>query len=166
MKRKPIIVLLSLILVLAFWFLTVDFSWFVETCPECGFGRDIVQYRVLTMPVYQRTKDYDSLLSKIASDIGAECTHPQIERWHKQRYWGLLICACPCINGITRLTGGDASYDKKARSLVRDRVKNNPSLQAEIAERVLKNRDWVYWDAFLSRNEISPKEEAAGPQYK
>ena len=151
MKRKITIVLLSLIFIVAFWFLGVDCSWFVEECPDCLFGRDIIQYRVLTIPIYQRTEDSETLLSKIAADVGAECKHPKLTRWHKHRYWGLIFCAWPCINGIYRMSDSHPWYDDKARTIVKDMVKTNPSLRDEIAERVLKNHDWEYWKVFLDR---------------
>jgi len=151
MKRKIIISLLSVLFVVAFWFLGVDSSWFVEGCPDCMFGRDIYQIRVLTIPIYQRSADYDTLLSKVAADVGAECKHPMLTRWHKHRYWGLIVCACPCINGTLRLSGGDEWYDDKARSIVREMAKTNPALRDEIAERVLKQHDWPYWKDFLGR---------------
>jgi hypothetical protein len=151
MKRKITITLSSLLFIVAFWFLGVDCSWFVETCPDCLFGRDIIQVRVLTIPIYQRTQVSETLLSKIAADVGAECQHPKLTRWHKARYWGLIICACPCIGGIHRMGGGDEWYDDKARLIVKDMAKNNPSLRDEITERVFKNHDWEYWKAFLYR---------------
>ena len=151
MKRKLIIVLLSPVFILAFWFLGLDSSWFVETCPDCGFGRDIMQYRVFTIPIYQQTKDYNTVLQKVAADIGAECKHPKLERWHKHRYWGLVICACPCINGTDRLVGGDEWYDDKAKSIVKEMVRTNPPLRDEFAERVLKNHDWKYFRAFCEQ---------------
>jgi hypothetical protein len=149
MSRKLTIILLSPIVILAFWFLGVDGSWFVEECPDCLYGRDIYQIRVFTIPIYQRTEVYNSVLQKIAEDIGVPCSHPHLVRWHKHRYWGLLICACPCINGTERLAGDDEWYDDKARAIVKDMVKNNPSLRDEFSERVLKGHDWKYLKAFV-----------------
>jgi len=148
MKRKLTIILLTPVLVLAFWFLGVDGSWFVEECPDCLYGRDIYQIRVFTIPIYERTEVYNSVIQKIASDLGVPCSHPNLVRWHKHRYWGLLICACPCINGIDRLSGGDEWYDDKAEAIVKDLAKANPSLPNEFAQRVLKNHDWEYFKAF------------------
>ena len=62
-----------------------------------------------------------------------------------------VVCACPCINGTLRLSGGDEWYDDKARSIVREMAKTNPALRDEIAERVLKQHDWPYWKDFLGR---------------
>jgi hypothetical protein len=125
------------------------------------FGRDVFQYRVFTIPIHQETRDHETLVSKVASDVGAECTHPELSRWHKHRWWGLLICAHPCFNGITRLSDVGASewYDDKARALVRQMASDDPSLRDEFANRVLKHRDSEYWKAFVARVK-SKREEA------
>jgi len=151
MKRKLTIISLSLVALAAFWFLGVDASWFVESCPDCQYGRDIYQIRVFTIPIYQRSQDYHSILEKITDDLGIPCSHPNLVRWHKHRYWGLLICACPCINGIYRLSGGDDWYDDKARAIVRELAKTDPSLRDEFAKQVLKNHDWKYLKAFVQK---------------
>ena len=142
---------MSFVFIVAFWLLGVDCSWFVEECPDCSFGRDIIQYRILTIPIYQRSREYNSVLQKIATDIGAECEHPNLVRWHKHRYWGLLICAYPCINGTYRMSGDDSWYDNKARAIVKEMVRANPSLRDEFAERVLKNHDWKYLKVFVQK---------------
>src|SRR5438552_173529 len=103
MKRRHLIIAASAIFALAFWFLTVDRSWFVENCPTCGYGRDVLQVRVLTIALHEQTQEYRTLLQKVASDVGAACTHPALKRYHKHRYWGLCICARPCINGTDRI---------------------------------------------------------------
>jgi len=150
MKRKLTIISLSLVAVAAFWFLGVDGSSFVEPCPDCQYGRDIYQVRVFTIPIYQRDQVYHSILEKITDDLGIPCSHPNLVRYHKHRYWGLLICACPCINGIDRMVGDDW-YDDKARAIVREMAKTDPSLQEKFAEQVLKNHDWKYLKTFVQK---------------
>ena len=134
----------------AIWFLGVDVSLFVENCPDCGFGSDNIQYRFLTIPISQRTNNSDTLLSKVATDIGAECKHPKLSRYHQARYWGLLICACPCDNGM-RMSGGFEWYDDKAKTIVQEMARANPSLRDQITKRVVKHHDWEYWKAFIER---------------
>ena len=150
MKRKLIIISLSLVTLAAFWFLGVDGSWFSESCPDCQYYRAIYQVRVFTIPIYQRDQVYPSILEKITDDLGIPCSHPNLARYHKRRYWGLLICACPCINGIDRMVGDDW-YDDKARAIVREVAKTDPSLRNTFAERVLKSHDWKYLKAFVLR---------------
>ena len=161
MKRKLSIISLSLVALAAFWFLGVDGSWFVESCPDCLYGRHIFQVRVFTIPVLSRDQVYHSILEKITDDLGIPCSHHNLVRWHKHRYWGLLICACPCINGMYGLSGGDDWYDDKARAIVIEMAKTDPSLRDKFAERVLKNHDWNYLKTFVQkaqglRDEKSP----------
>src|SRR2546426_12696089 len=105
MKRRYRIAVSLALFASGFWFLGVDRSWFVETCPTCGYGRDVLQFRVLTIPLHERTQDYVTLLQRVAADVGAGCSHPGLKRYHKHRYWGPCICARPCINGTDRIVG-------------------------------------------------------------
>ena len=109
MRRKHIIFAGAAVAVMLVWFLGVDRSWFVENCPSCGFGRDILQYRVFGAPIHERVQEDTTLLQRVAQDLGAACAHPKLERWHKYRWWGLCICACPRISGTHRM-GGDMSW--------------------------------------------------------
>jgi hypothetical protein len=150
-SKKFMIRLSWLVLIVAIWFLGVDGSLFVEECPDCMYGRDVFQIRVFTIPIYQHADVYNSLLQQIAADLDVPCSHSHLNRWHKHRYWGLLICAYPCINGTERLVGGDEWYDEKARAVVKDLAKANPSLKDEFADKVLKGHDWSYYSAFCER---------------
>ena len=151
MKRKIIIISLSLVTFAGFWFLGVDGSWFVDDCPDCLHGRDIYQIRIFTIPIYQRVKEDYSIIEKITEDIGISCRHPNLVRWHKHRYWGLWFCAYPCINGISRLTGDDRWYDDRARAIVKEISKTDPTLREIFSTRVLKNHDWKYLKAFVQQ---------------
>ncbi len=163
MKRKLAIAFLSAVCIAARWFLGVDRSWFVEYCPDCHFGRHIMQFRIFTIPVSERIFGGDSVLQHIASDIGINCGHPALERWHKHRWWGLVICACPCINGMSGVgSSAEASwYDDKASSTVKEMVKTEPTLRGEFAERVLKNHDWEYLKTFCERVRTSRDKKPA-----
>lgn len=150
MKRKLLITFSALILFLIFWFLCVDGVIFVESCPDCLYGRDVYQIRVFTIPVYQHTEEYTSILQKITIDLGTECKHPNLSRYQKWRFWGVLIPQ-ELHPGIDRLSGGDDWYDDKARAIVKEMVKTNPSLRGEFANRVLKNHDSEYLKGFVQR---------------
>lgn len=153
-KKKRLLVAVGLltVFILAFWFLCVDLSVFVEFCPTCVYGRDVLQYRVCTIPVHERTWDHVTLLQRVAEDLGVECRHPELMRWHKYRIWGLCIRTAPCIDGINRLSDGDISwYDDDTRARLREMVRANPSLRDEFTERALKNHDGEYWRAFVER---------------
>ncbi len=149
MKRKLVFFFSSLVLFSAFWFLGVDESIFVKSCPDCNYVEDVYQIRIFTIPIYQHTQEHVSILQKIAMDIGVECQHPNLSGYHKWRFWGLLIPE-EIHPGIDRMTGDDW-YDDKARAIVKELVKANPSLPDEFANRVLKNHDWKYLKAFVQQ---------------
>lgn len=160
-KSRIVAVALLTIFIVVMWFLCVDLSWFVEYCPTCAYGRDILQYRVCTIPIHERTKDDVTLLQRVSEDMGVECRHPELVRWHKHRYWGLCICASPCINGVHRLSDDDDSwYDDASRARLRELVRTSPSLRVDFTERALKNHDAEYWWAFVERLKSS---QAASP---
>ena len=133
----------------AFWFLGVDRSWFVEECPTCGYGRDVLQYRVFTIPIYEQASSEPTLLQAVAKDLGVPCPHTGLTRWHKHRYWGLGYCVFPCINGTYRIGRDFSWYDDRATAELKKLVKANPRLPEEFAERVLKNRDWNFWSSLI-----------------
>ena len=150
MSRKRGLILGFLILVIVLlWFAGVDKSWFVEDCRGCGYSADILQYRVFTFPLYEIRRDYYSLPAEITSDLGTPCPHNNKVRWHKHRYWGLLYCASPCINGIYRISGGETWYTQEIKSEVIAMGKENPGLGKEFYRRVIIERDNQYWDQFV-----------------
>ncbi|MGB7748610.1 MAG: hypothetical protein WBN75_15145 [Verrucomicrobiia bacterium] len=148
MKRKFIIIFSSLILFLSFWFLGIDGSIFVKSCPDCGYEEGVYQIKIFTIPIYQHTKTQISILQKIAIDIGTECKHPNLSSYQKWRFWGLLIPE-EIHPGIDSLSGGDDWYDAKASAIIKQMVKSNPSLRDEFPNRVFKNHDWKYLKAFV-----------------
>jgi hypothetical protein len=150
-KSKYSIIGFSAVAAVAFWFLAVDRSWFVERCPTCGHFGYIMQIRVCGIPVHEHRYETDSLLQKVAADLGVPCTHPNLKRYYKHRYWGLLICACPCINGIDSINADLSWYDAAVSARVKGMAAANPALRAQFVERVIKNRDWKYWGAFVDQ---------------
>jgi|ERR1051325_11125189 hypothetical protein len=149
-RRQIATILLTLPFLTAFWFLGVDRSWFFEECPDCSFDKEIFQYRVRTIPISERTQEYVTTVQRIAKDIGAECKHPNLKRWHKHRYWGLLICAYPCINGYRVVDSGNW-YDARAQFIVMEMAKTNSSIRNEFAMRVLAKHDSAYLRRFCDR---------------
>ncbi len=149
MKRKLIIIFSAVIVFSAFWFLCIDGAIFVESCPDCLYGKDVYQIKIFTIPIYQHTIDeHTSITQRIAIDLGAECKHPNLSGYEKWRFWGLLIPQ-ELHPGIDWMSGGDDWYDDKARVIIKEMVKTNPSLPDEFANRVLKNHDWKYLHSFV-----------------
>jgi hypothetical protein len=135
----------------AAWFAVVDFSWFVESCPDCLCQRSALEWRVLEYPVRQSILVEPNLIEQVATDLGVPCGHPSLQRWHKHRWWGLCICANPCHNGINGLAGDPHWYDANLSSKVRELAKAEPGLPQEFRQRVFVDHDREYWLAFRDR---------------
>jgi hypothetical protein len=150
-KRKLIIILSTTIFILAFWFLGVEGAIFFKSCPDCLYGKYIYQIRIFTIPIYQRVfGEETSIIQEIAMDLGTECKHPNLWSVQKWRFWGLLIPQ-ELHSGIDRMSGGGNWYDEKARTIIKEMVKTNPSLRDEFANRVLKNHDSEYLRTFVQK---------------
>jgi hypothetical protein len=140
----------------AIWFLAVDWSWFVDHCPDCGVQLDVTQYRILGYPVYTRTYECPTIVELALVDLGVPCLHDKMERGYKHRWWGLLICGWPCWNGISGLYDGD-QYTQELSARIRERGRKNPKLAAELHHRVVELHDYIYfWEAFMV-DELAPQ---------
>ena len=147
-KRRIAILLLVVILSVVLWFLGIDRSWFVEGCDDCNFTRDVVQYRILGIPIHEIVREYHPVYARVASDLGAPCLHQHHFRWHKHRWWGLCYCAWPCINGIFYLGADDSWYSAELIEKVKAKGVIYLKLAEEFRQRVLYNHDWDYWNRF------------------
>jgi len=130
------------------WFGAVDFSWFVERCEDCRRTREVFQYRVFGWPFYSWDRCTETFLQVAAADLDVPCLHQSSFRWHKHRYWGLCVCARPCINGIFLMTGGEENWPVLLDEL-RQRADEEPSLREELHQRVLVEHDIDYYRALL-----------------
>lgn len=152
MKRKKLILAAAFLPVLALlWFTAVDWSWFVDRCPDCAYDRDVAQYRVFSLPVHETVYEYPSLAQRISIDLGIGCSHPRIEHWHKHRWWGLCICRSPCFNGLYRLSGDDSWYNEVVSSKLSALAHRDPSIRTEFAVRVFQSHDFAYIWTVLDR---------------
>jgi hypothetical protein len=134
---------------IAGWFLAVDFSWFEEICPACLESRTVLQYRVCGRAVHEDLQVRPSVIQRASVDLGVPCSHPAVERWHKHRWWGLVVCRCPCINGTVGLVGDPTWYDRNAASKLKALRVVRPELSAEFQQRVLVDHDREFWRALL-----------------
>ena len=125
------------------WFLLVDLSWFEEHCPDCGYARTDIQWRLMTVPVHTWEDRSPTVIQRVASDLGVPCQHSALHRWQKQRWWGLLICKCPCHNGIVSFGGDDAWYDAAAREKLRELAKADPNLANDFQRQVLAEHNYA-----------------------
>lgn len=151
-KRRMLFVSLGTIFtVVVAWFLFVDWSWFVESCPDCGSDWSRTYFRVFGMPISEKTYPNTMMLELVSADLGVSCTHPNLTRWHKHRWWGLCVCAYPCRNGIIGFAGDAAEYDDAMATRVKTLAEEDPKLGQEFRQRVLVEHDYDYWFAFVER---------------
>ncbi len=139
--------------VIAGWFLAVDFSWFEENCPACLESRTVLQYRVCVCTVREETQVLPSDIQRASVDLGVPCSHPAVERWHKHRWWGLVVCRCPCINGTFGLVGDPNWYDRNLAAKVKSLRASRPEISKEFRQRVLINHDHEFWRALVAEME-------------
>lgn len=150
MKRKKHIAA-AIIVDVALWFLCVDWSWFIHDCPDCGYSKDIGQYRLFTIPVHETTREFATITQRVAEDLGVPCTHKNVTIWHKHRWWGLVICGAPCANGVCHLTGDDSWYDQNASAKVAALGANDNAIKDDFVQNVLGKHDFDYVHTVLAR---------------
>lgn len=132
------------------WFAAVDWSWFSYDCHICFSHDGVAEYRVFTVPV--STKHYRSRGSTVHQtlrDMGVPCEHPGRQREHIQRFWGLLICECPCINGIRSLTADGDDYTPELAERFAEIGRDDPERAMEIHDLVVKQQNYqAFWEFF------------------
>ncbi len=115
-------------------------------CPDCYYGRDISQFRVLGIPVHTQVRDWPTISQLILVDLGAPCEHQNCQPWHKYRFWGLLFPACPRINGTVRLTDNPDDYTDELAAKMRRLGAEDPQLAAELHDLVVRKHDYkTFW---------------------
>lgn len=173
LRRRHFVVgtaVLAILGLVVCWMLFVDLSLFVESCPDCHLYHDVLQFRVLGIPVHEIIRPADATFARVAEDLGHPCPH-RFQRWHKVRLWGLVYARWPNINGITRLTGGDERedgvdtwYDDRAAAIVRAAGKSTAGLGDEFFRRACLDKDWCYlWkfmDAVRAKRVVAPNPSA------
>ena len=138
-----------LVLVVFLWFVLVDWSWFVETCPLCGYSRDVAQYRFAGVALCTSTRESHYLREKVARELGTPCSHGDMTSWHKHRWWGLCYCAGPCINGICGIAE-EPEQDELILARVRKKVQADPGIRQQFQQRFIEDHDLAYWRDFLT----------------
>lgn len=151
MNRKKFIAIASLLLIAAIWFGAVDWSWFVYECPDCGYVKDVTQYRVFEIPVHETVYKYPTVTQRVGIDLGVSCQHVRIDSWHKHRHWGLCVCADPCINGMYLLTSDDSWYTDDVSSKIVALSQNDPLVKAEYSKRVLREHQYQFVKTVLEK---------------
>ena len=154
--RRRLTVLAGLLLLGGLWFVAVDWSWFVGDCPDCGYEKDVTQYRVFSFPVHESVRESRTLIQKIATDLGVPCQHPNTKSWHKHRWWGLCLCKSPCINGIYRLSGQEPTYSESDSRKVAELADSDPAIAKEFSRRVLEENDFAFVRVVFDKAGVTP----------
>jgi len=149
MKRsKKKIYLLILIGLTLLWFLGVDMVFYNDTCLYCGRHRDVIQYRVLGIPIHESSLGYYAITNSIASDLGAPCLHNDTMRLPLNHWLGLCVRMLPCLNIDWTLGDDDSWYNDEIKAKVKEKAANNPRMGPEFRENVLRDNNLNYWYRF------------------
>ena len=133
----------------AIWFLALDKSYFMESCDDCYYQKDILQYRIFSVPFNETTTERHAPIELIARDLDKPCPHHSFYRLHKKRFWGLYLCTHPCISGIFALSSHEKPwYQEEIRTKVQQVASVYPKSGEEFLERVIYEHDWNYWNRF------------------
>ena len=149
--RRRLTFAAGLLLLVGLWFVAVDWSWFVHDCPDCGYEKDLTQYRVFGCSIHESTREFRPLVQKVATDLGVPCKHFKAISWHKHRWWGLCFCKSPCINGTYRLGEGVSSYSQIDSMKVAALAANDPTIATEFSRRVLQQHEFAFVREVLDR---------------
>ena len=151
MRRHLVKLVAVLITAVGLWFVAVDWSWFIHDCPDCGYSKDVAQYRVFTIAVHETTHDRPTITQYVARDLGVPCQHTNSTSWHKHRWWGLLVCKSPCINGVYALTGDDSWYDDEVSAKVTALAAADSAITDDFVQAVFENHDFSFVQTVLDR---------------
>ena len=141
-KKKSFLALLFFICLVLLWFLAFDISGFDIVCHDCDFQKEVIQYRLFTFPLYQRTTFvFHGFKERLAEDLGVPCLHKDICRYHLRRKWGGFF------RKIYRfpVSSFGHSYDSIDPNTIRELLAENPNLPTEFEQRVLIKHDREYF---------------------
>ena len=134
--------LLALNAMVAIWFSSVESTYFVENCPACGHGRDVIESRFFSDTPRRVTREFPTLAELIASDLGIPCDHKAMTGWWHTRLFGGCLWGERFV-GIHRLSDAPR-YPPCARDAVRSRAANDPEFIRSFRERILEGKDIGY----------------------
>jgi hypothetical protein len=148
-KKHLTISVVAFMAICATWFLALDKSHFTEGCDDCYYQKDIIQYRIFSVPFHETTTEQHAPVELVARDLGKPCPHHSFYSLHKRRLWGLCFCARPCISGIFSMSSDKKPwYQEEIRMKVQQVASVYPKSGEEFLERVIYEHDWNYWKRF------------------
>jgi hypothetical protein len=134
-------------LLIALWFVSVEWDWSFEDCPNCHNSRRIFEYRLFSIVVRREVGEWDhpTMIEMVAADLGIPCSHGRAFRgWH-QRLSGLCLCV---EHGGMRLYD-PPWYPTCAQAAVRSWLAKDPSFAQTFRKRVLEDFDRLYWRSLI-----------------
>ena len=152
-RRLTIVVIVVALGLVCLWFTAVDYSVFFERSTTTRADRAILQYRVFGRAVHETVVETSNVMESIGRDLGVKDEWVNAERVHWQRYWGLLMCACPCMSsvwGMEPYTGG-YEYSEELGKQARRLAASDPEITEEYRRRVLMDRDSQFFAAIMQR---------------
>jgi hypothetical protein len=127
--------------VIVCWFISVEWCWFMDGCPDCGHRRSVFEYQIGPFVVHRRVgQTYPSFVESVAAELGTPCSHPKTVRHVKQRWSGLCLVF---ESGAMWL-----SYNGMRpceRDVVRSWLARDPNFGQTFRQRVFERGDWTYW---------------------
>ncbi|TWT99901.1 hypothetical protein Pla108_08440 [Botrimarina colliarenosi] len=127
------------------WIGGVDGRWVLSSCPDCGWGSDRLEFRVLGFPGWSIEDDFSDQIHFDLRDLGWVCRHANMEAWVKHRYWGGYFCTFPCMNGCGWIVGTPNSPAMTKR--VKASAAADPDLAYHLHKRYFREGQTDYfWD--------------------
>ncbi|MCE9552534.1 MAG: hypothetical protein K8T91_04035 [Planctomycetes bacterium] len=146
-------------LLIVVWFASVDWWYFIEGCPDCGFHHTVLQYRLCGHPLNTTFHNpYHPIAEHVARDLGIPCSHPRMDRMEIQRWRGLCFCTSPCANPPSFLIAYDGWYDTTVQVRIQALVAQDPTVRDEFRRRIMIDRDATWWGTFWPRVGVTPKD--------
>lgn len=136
-------------LLIALWFVAVEWEWSYEDCPHCHDARRVFEYRVFSIVVWRDVEEwrYPTIIEMIAADLGIPCLHERAFRWWRQRLSGLCLCV---EHGGMRLHD-PPWYPPCARAAVRSWMERDSGFARTFRKRVLEGDDREFLRSLIFR---------------
>lgn len=130
------------------WLGGYESRWFSEYCPDCGWERDCLDYRIMGFPVHTDNKDTSLTATLALRDLGLGCRHVKMEAATYERLWGGVLGPRSHICNL-RLDNR-YMYTQAVSRRVKQSGESDPGLAQKLKKRYLINGDADYfWENLL-----------------
>ena len=137
------------------WTGTMTLTVLFQRCDNCHSTRMVFEVSCLGCVVGTgERRHYDSLTSRMASELGANCPH-HFSAWPKRRYVGMVIPVelATVEQGDWLLSDGDRYewYGESQRNQLQRLSAEDPGLANEFRDRVLLHHDYGFLSAIVEK---------------